>query len=55
MIRYKKAEKSQNADSGKEKKIIIEIKKKTMQQQKRLPTLSADLTYQKVNFSPKPF
>ena len=34
------AEKSQNADSGKE---IKEKKKKTTQQQKGLPTLSADL------------
>ena len=36
------AEKSQNADSGKEKK-IKKKKEKTIQQQKGLPTLSADL------------
>ena len=34
-------EKSQNADSGKEKK--KKNKEKTIQQQKGLPTLSADL------------
>ena len=37
------AEKSQNAVSGKEKKIIKNNKEKTIQQQKGLPTLSADL------------
>ena len=36
------AEKSQNAVSGKEKKIKSK-KEKTLQQQKGLPTLSADL------------
>ena len=40
------AEKSQNADSGKEKKgKKIYKKEKTIQQQKGLPTLSADLKY----------
>ena len=39
----KMAEKSQNAVSGKEKKIIKNNKEKTIQQQKGLPTLSADL------------
>ena len=38
------AEKSQNAVSGKEKKLKkINNKEKTIQQQKGLPTLSADL------------
>ena len=37
-------EKSQNADSGKEKK---KNKEKTIQQQKGLPTLSADLKKQR--------
>ena len=43
------AEKSQNADSGKEikeKTKKINKKEKTTQQQKGLPTLSADLNYQ---------
>ena len=39
-IRRKMAEKSQNADGGKE---IKEKKEKTTQQQKGLPTLSADI------------
>ena len=43
-IRCKMAEKSQNADSGKEiKGKKINKKEKTTQQQKGLPTLSADL------------
>ena len=48
-IRWKMAEKSQNAVSGKEKKIKKKInnKEKTIQQQKGLPTLSADLYKEK--------
>ena len=42
-IRWKMAEKSQNADSGKEIKNNNKNKEKTIQQQKGLPTLSADL------------
>ena len=43
-IRWKMAEKSQNADSGKEiKNNNNKNKEKTIQQQKGLPTLSADL------------
>ena len=41
------AEKSQNADSGeRNKRKIINKKEKTTQQQKGLPTLSADLNEQ---------
>ena len=39
----KMAEKSQNADSGKEIKGKKNRKEKTIQQQKGIPTLSADL------------
>ena len=45
-IRWKMAEISQNAVSGKEKKLKkINKKEKTIQQQKGLPTLSADLNF----------